>query len=128
MAEETSSPPAPVTGLEEAEFDSVYANNARMELSVWDLKMFFGQLEQHTGKATINWHTAVTMPWIQAKILLYFLRANIAFQEIHTGRINIPDSIVPPLFDSPTDEAVAADPKAMEFYEACKKLREEMFG
>src|SRR5258708_3692666 len=64
-----------------------YANNARFESSVWDFKIFFGQLQKDAGN--VDWHTVVTIPWLQAKLLLYFLRINVAFHEIDNGQLRI---------------------------------------
>jgi len=59
------------------DFLPVYANNVLFEPSVWDLKMIFGQLDQSEGKAVVEQHTAVTIPWAQAKVLSYYLQVNL---------------------------------------------------
>jgi len=71
--------------------DSVYANNVRFETSVWDLKAVFGQLEQlpPSGELSVDWHTAVTMPWLVAKLLIYYLRINVAAYELANGCIKV---------------------------------------
>ena len=120
--------PGPEQAATEPDFTSVYANNCRLELSVWDLKIFFGQLEQHTGKTTVDWHTAVTIPWMQAKLLEYYLRINRAFQEKHNGPIQIHPSVMPQLPAPPTEEEIKTDPGAMEMYETFKKIHINMFG
>jgi len=110
------------------DFSAVYANNVRLEWSAWDLKLFFGQLEQHTAKAEINWHTAVTIPWMQAKILEYYLRANIAFYEKTNGPLNVLPNLRPPQPERPSEDQVKADPKSIELWEMYKKLYTEVFG
>ena len=112
----------------EFSFEDVYANNARFEASAWDLKILFGQLEQHTGTPTIDWRTAVTIPWSQAKILSYYLRLNLAFHEFQNGPISIPGRVVPPVYPAPTEKQLKDDPRAMEVYETNKRIHTEMFG
>ena len=107
---------------------TAYANNVRFEQSVWDLKMTFGQLAQNTGKADIDWHTAVTMPWMATKILEYYLRLNIAYYEKVYGPLQVQPRVIPPLQDPPTKEQLAADPKTIGLYETYKKIHEEIFG
>jgi hypothetical protein len=110
------------------EFDSVYANNTRFEPSVWDLKILFGELMQHTGKESVNWHTAVTVPWMQIKILDYYLRVNIAFHEIQNGAIRTHPNVTPPKPEPPSAEKISENPLAPKLYEAALKIHLEMFG
>jgi hypothetical protein len=106
----------------------VYANNTLFEVSGWDLKIFFGQLDQHGPKIQIDWHTAVTIPWTQARVLEYYLRANMAFCAIKFGPIALPDQLKPPPPIEPTAAQIEADPHAVELWKAYKKLYEETFG
>jgi hypothetical protein len=109
------------------EIDAVYANNTLFEVSAWDLKIIFGQLDQHAPKTTIDWHTAVTIPWTQARVLEYYLRANAAFYEKKFGPINLPHQARPPAPVEPTEEQIKDDPQATELWQAYKKIYEEMF-
>lgn len=111
---------------QEKRANAVYANNTRLELSVWDLKILFGQLDQFQTPADIKWHTAVTVPWIQAKLLDYYLRLNIAYHEKKWGRVDVPASVVPTAPQPPTDEL--NDPDALALWEIYKKIHAEMFG
>lgn len=107
------------------DFEAVYANNSHFEASVWDLKILFGQLEQHTGKSIVDWHTAITIPWMQAKLLDYYLRINIALHEIESGsRININPRVLPSKAGLPPTD----DSNAQALYEASVKIYNEMFG
>jgi hypothetical protein len=107
--------------------DSSYSNNIRFESYVWDLKIIFGSLQQRNEQADIDWHTSVTIPWVQAKILDYYLRLNIAIQERNNGRIAVPSIAVPKLAP-PSDEETQNDPKAVELFERFKKIHQEIFG
>lgn len=113
---------------EEHEFASVYANVSRFETSAWDLKIFFGQLMQHTSKGYVDWHTAVTMPWTQAKIFSYFLLANLAFHERINGPMAIPATIKPPKPERPSAEMIDKEPGVQEAYEILAQLHSQMFG
>jgi len=93
------------------DFESLYANNVRFESSVWDLKLIFGQLDQSTGGEVIELHTAVTIPWTTAKILLHYLRVNIALHELENGKIRMPSRVfpnAPPPLTSELDNNVLA--------------------
>src|SRR5438045_7215 len=78
------------------DFESVYANNVQFLSSAMDLKMTFGQSDQRpNGSWFVEQHTAVTIPWIQAKIMLFFLHANIFFHENANGTIRVPPQLMP---------------------------------
>src|ERR1039457_3310638 len=79
-----------------ADFAEVYSNNVQFESSVWDLRTVFGVLQQPKGEpAFVDQHTAVTLPWPQAKLLHYFLGVQLAAHEALNGKINIPASVLP---------------------------------
>jgi hypothetical protein len=107
---------------------TVYANNFRLELSAWDLKILFGQLDQQSGSTQIDWQTAVTIPWSQVKILDYFLRTNIVYREKLDGEITIPARVIPTPPVAPTEEQITANPKILELHEAYRKIHAEIFG
>jgi hypothetical protein len=85
-----------------------YANNIQLELSVWDMKLVFGEFNQYAGQQAgqevVEQHTAITVPWAQAKLLSLYLQLNLAFHEKTNGKISIPPSLIP-TFPMP-DEAV----------------------
>jgi hypothetical protein len=107
------------------DFEETYANNVQLESSAWDLKLIFGQLDQTGGKANIAQHTAVTIPWAQAKLLAYFLQANVFFQEKLHGKIIVPTSVLPP-DPSIVFKEMAADPKTKDVVEYMQKLRDAL--
>jgi hypothetical protein len=123
----TNATPTPEIPKLEFDFESVYANNARFEPSVWDLKFLFGELEQHTGREVVTFHTAVTMPWLQVKLLSYYVRLNLAIHELN-GKIAVPPSLTPPLPEPPTPEQSQADPMRKQVYDIVAATRAEMFG
>lgn len=89
------------------EYIERYANNCQGESSVWDLRLRFGTLDQSTHQSpTVRWHTAINMPWAQAKLLVYLLQMHIAFHEAQTGQIKIAANVMPP----PVDAVLAALP------------------
>ncbi|HEY6348503.1 MAG TPA: DUF3467 domain-containing protein [Candidatus Angelobacter sp.] len=99
------SPQKEKTGIEEdqsksdfqrsEDFADVYANNLRFEVSNWDLKLLFGQLEQSLGPQAVVQHTGVTIPWQQVKLTSYFLSIHVIVHEAQAGRIKILPTLVP---------------------------------
>lgn len=103
------------------ELKHFYANNVRFETSGWDLKLLFGQLQQHGGQAHIEWHTAMTLPWRQAKLMSYFLQLNLALYESNNGKIHLPESMVPVA-------PAATDERTEKVKRLATELLDEMFG
>jgi len=108
-------------------FKTVYANNFHFEPSAWDLKIVLGQLEQHTGAPIVDWHTAVTLPWLQVKLVAYYLRIQAAWQELQNGPLKAPAYVMPTEPKPPAGE-LANDTAALALYEAQRKIYLEMFG
>jgi hypothetical protein len=108
------------------DFNSLYANNVMYEGSVWDLKLLFGQLDQkltEKGQTTVDYHTAITLPWSTVKTMVYFLRVNLASHEAEAGAVKLPERVRPArpseLGDTPSEKAAA---------EASRKIWDEEFG
>ena len=91
-SEESTAQQSTRTGT--GELASEYANNSFLEPSIWDIKVFFGQGYQGPKPET-DWHTAVTIPWLQAKLLAHFLQVNVAIHEAEHGTISVPLSFQP---------------------------------
>jgi uncharacterized protein DUF3467 len=108
-------------------FFSTYANNAYFESSTWDLKIIFGQLDQSSTPNSIKQNVAVSLPWAQAKIMVYYLRLHIAAEEIADGKIHIRPDVMPTEPPAPTPEQ-ASDPTFMKLYEFATKLRQEFIA
>jgi hypothetical protein len=108
-------------------FISAYANNFYLESSAWDLKIIFGQLDQSSTPNVIKQNVAITLPWAQAKLLLYYLRIHVAAEEVADGKIHIRPDLIPPEVSPPTPEQ-ANDPKLESLFEIVKKLREEFIA
>lgn len=58
------------------------------------MKIIFGELEQSIG--SVEQHTAVTIPWTAAKLLIYYLATQVVAHEIANGKIVIPPGVMPP--------------------------------
>jgi hypothetical protein len=109
---------APKTEKRRAEdFSTRYANNVYLEPSTWDLKFIFGQLDLSLDptKELILQHTAITLPWSQAKMLLYLLQVHIPMHEAQMGRVPVPTGLIyrvkgdmPPDFEQQFGENAAA--------------------
>jgi hypothetical protein len=129
MSDETTvrSPTTPVPART-GDFISVYANNAFFESSAWDLKIIFGQLDQSSGEPIVRQNIAVTVPWAQAKLALYWMRIHIEGIELQQGgKIPIRKDLLPPEIPALTPEQ-ENDPVARKFYEFARKFREEFIA
>lgn len=126
---EATTPPIPPLQFERTEnFVSSYANNVAFEASAWDIKLLFGQLDQASGKTSVKQHLAVTIPWPQAKLLLFWLRVQVEAAEASVkAKIPIRKDLIPPELPPPTDKE-KNDPDAKEFYELYRKAREEFLA
>ena len=109
-------------------FISTYANNAYFESSAWDLKIIFGQLDQPIGdSAIIKQHIAVTVPWAQAKLALYYLRLHVEANEIYNRRIsNTRRSTTGRTAAS--DAGTKADSNAKRLHELMRKVHAEFIA
>ena len=107
---------------ENDEVAAEYANNTMFEPTIWDLKLIFGEYSQRSE--SVEYHTSITLPWAQAKLMLYYLQANIAAHEVANGKIKIPGAVIPPEWPPPTPEQ-AKDPKSHEVFETLQRLREQ---
>jgi lysophospholipase L1-like esterase len=104
--------------------NAAYANYANFELSDLDLKMLFGQLDQSGPKADVDWHTAVTIAWPEAKIMSYFLRVNLAIHEAHHGVIKVPVAMLPPTLERPED--ADSNPTSNKLFDRVQAIRKEL--
>lgn len=105
-----------------------YANFVQLENSPWDLKFTFGQLDQATKPPTTELRSAVTMPWLSAKILAFFLIANVKGFEQTFGPIIVPPEIAPQPFPPPTEEQLKSAPNLREFAAEMERFRKEFFN
>jgi len=78
------------------EFASMYANHTQYETSVWDLKLIFGQTDQTRGPQFVEQHTAMSVSWIQAKLLAYYITVNLVIHQSQNGNIQVPAVVIPP--------------------------------
>ena len=106
-----------------------YANSAYFDTTLWDMTIIFGQPAvrkyDQPGILPTEWHTAMTMPWGQAKLIAYFIQANIAAHEILHGKVELLRGLVPPVPVEP--DSAASSPEAVRIYEAVKKLHSDYF-
>jgi hypothetical protein len=77
------------------DFASVYANFARFDPTVWDLKISFGEIaELNPDGGTVEYHTAVSMSWTAVKVMALYLALNVAMHEHDHGLIDIPKEVL----------------------------------
>ena len=109
------------------DFESLYANHVYLIPSEWDLKMIFGEVDNDDKGSFIEQHTAIAIPWLQAKILHYFLSLQLGFYEINHGKISIPLSIQPPEPD-PIPEELSGNDGSRLLYELVRAKRAELLA
>ena len=110
------------------DFFEAYANNVYYEVSAWDLKLIFGQLDQSGGEVKVEQHTAITVPWPQIKLLTYWLRGHVEAYELSNGKIQMPPAIIPDRLPPVTEELKKQDPNAEAIYALFNRLREELLA
>jgi hypothetical protein len=93
-----------MTFSRDEDFASLYANNVQFETSVWDLKLIFGQLNQAKGTSVVEQHTAMSVSWLEAKLLAYFLTVNLVLHQTQNGEVKVPASVIPPRPDASNPE------------------------
>ena len=108
-------------------YKNEYANNVFMESTAWDLKFTFGQVDQSAGPNVVVQHTGITLPWPQAKVLLYFLQANIAIQELNNGHIAVPQNVIPDI-PLPDKEMTKQFPNSLDIHAALSRLRDDFIA
>jgi hypothetical protein len=106
---------------ETVELTSDYANNTFFEPSVWDLKILFGEFSGRSS--SVDWHTSITLPWAQAKLMAYYLAVNIALHELSQGPIQIPAPVIPA--EPPPVPSSENDPIAQAMYQYAVQFRKK---
>ncbi len=96
-----------------------YANNVFLQPTIWDLKILFGELS--ALDKSIDWHTSITLPWQQAKLMAYYLELNVAVMELRQGPITIPSVALPQ--EPPPPPADQANPTNQAIWELIKERR-----
>jgi hypothetical protein len=114
--------PLQVPFIKSGDFQSSYANNVQFQPNEIDMKLLFGEMD--TSKMVIEHHTAITMTWLQAKLMLHFLEMQIHVYEMTHGRIQGSSAVYPPEPQPPTGE-LESDPTALKIYEYMKINREQ---
>lgn len=79
-----------------ADYEERYANNVKLESTVWDIKLVFGAMDQSQPTTAIEQFVAINLSHRQAKLLAWCLEVQIASQEAESGEITIPDAVMPP--------------------------------
>jgi hypothetical protein len=113
------------------EFSYHYANSIVYESTAWDLKIIFGQFEQtsfNPPTGVVKQRLAVTVPWPQAKLALFWLRVQVEAAELAVNaKIPIRPDLLPAELPALTAEE-EKDPRAPEFHELYRRLREEFLA
>lgn len=125
MADTTQTPTIPQQFERTDDFRDLYANNVIFEQSAWDLKLIFGTIDQSSGTTTIKQQLAVTIPWPQAKLALFWLRFQIEAAEIgFEAKIPIRRELLPAEWPQLSEEE-EQNPETKKLGELYTKLRAE---
>jgi hypothetical protein len=127
---DTSEVPQEVKSLDirrHENYENWYSNNVQYQQSEWDLKLVFGQLDWSDDHYVVEQHTAITMAWLQAKLMHYFLSVQLGAYEMSHGKIPIPAGAMPPEPQPPTEEQ-AKEPFVNEMYQYMKERREQFMA
>lgn len=95
------------------DFASSYANNVSFQQSAFDMTMIFGQLDQSASPAIVKQHTAITVPWSQAKLMSYYLQVALAIFETLNGKIKIPATLLPSPIEATQEELASPVMKSL---------------
>jgi hypothetical protein len=114
--------PIQVPFIKSEDFQSLYANNVQFQPNEIDIKLLFGEMD--TSKLVIEHHTAITMTWLQAKLMLHFLQLQVQVYEMSHGRIQGSSAVYPPEPQPPAGE-LADNPEALKIYEYLKSDRDQ---
>ena len=108
------------------DYESLYANSVYFQPSEWDLKLTFGEVDNDpTDNSTfVEQHTAISVPWLQAKLMSYFLTLQLGVYEMTHGEIIVPASLMPPEYSSDT----TSDEATKEIQAFIEKTRKEFFA
>jgi hypothetical protein len=72
-------------------FTSVYANNVQLEVTPWEFKMYFGEIEKVEGdRVFVNETVKVIISPTQMKALVRVLQTTLAQYEAQVGEIKVP--------------------------------------
>jgi hypothetical protein len=126
MTDPKSTPTTPVFKRTD-DLVSRYANNARFEPNVFDLKMVFGQGDSSTGEEVIHQHTAITLPWSVVKLVIYYLRLHLMVYEADNGNVKVPSNQTPQAFPE-LPPGQAESPAVKRALESVSKLRDDFIS
>jgi len=125
----TDTAPKPAPQVDRApDFTTRYANNIYFESTAWDMKLTFGHVEQATDPVVITHDFAVTIPWPQVKLALFWLRLHVELAESEIGvKIPIRKDLIPAELTE-LEPQQEDDPALIRFREIYDKLRIEFLA
>lgn len=77
-------------GVNSPDFIKIYANNAQVGFSLWDMSIIFGEIVgEQEGKAVVEQKVKVNMSKEMAKVLTIILNQNLNAYETQFGEIKL---------------------------------------
>jgi hypothetical protein len=112
------------------DFEVLYANHIQYELNAFDFKLIFGQLDMGSepGVEVVNQHTAMSIPWAVAKLMLYFLQVNVALHEAISGKVPLPPSITASIPEWPESPSGTENPNLLKIWDKLRAMRSEFLA
>ena len=123
MADEDTTPR--LQEIRTPDFTTKYANNVRLEASYWDVRAFFGTLDQ-TDHA-VAMHTAINIPWPQLKLMVYYAFIHIGFNEGANGTIRVSPDMVPDSLEQVLPDLKNEARGSTAWIEFAEALRQQLF-
>src|SRR5262249_3074754 len=103
----------------------LYANIVNFGTTAWDIRFVFGQMINREGKEEFEPRIAITLPWLQAKVMSVYLQMNIFAHEKANGKIDIPSNLLPSI-SQPSEEIT--DPNVRAGLEVFRKKLEQILA
>lgn len=102
-----------------------YANIVNFGATAWDVRLLFGQVIKRGEQEEFEPRVAVTIPWLQAKVMSAYLQLNIFAYEKMSGKIDVPPNLLPSL---PQPSPEITDPNFKAMTELLQKKLEQILA
>lgn len=104
-------------------FVNLYANNFQIEQTAFDLRINLGELAGDNSHY-VEQRASLTIPWVTAKMLIYYLQVHIASFELVNGKIQIRSDLIPKPIEEPP-QGQENDAQIRELFKTMEELRQK---
>ena len=131
MDETTTPPTSPEPTLETyraEDFRDIYSNHVIVGSTAWDLTLTFSRFVEVAGKRGVEQEVTATIPFSLAKLINYWIEAQVLANEVEIGRrLGMRESLYPPPAPDLTPEQEKI-PFFVKYREEMKRLRERFIA